>query len=459
MNEKLQQLVDLKVALALAEQKYEAETDDATLTALEEEITNLQGQITALEDEIKAEEVPVEDETEEVVEDVVEEEVEEASDEVEEKADESQEEQVEEVVQDEEEVTEEVAEEDEEEVTEEDVTRSKDWVKVNPENLTKIASYGEERGGKNMDTKFVEQRAKDLKEGRTVLVGSSNVLLEKHESDNLATVPFKQFSSLVDLVKVINLPGGESYEAPFTISYGVAGNTEEGADYATAEPTFGSVEINKVKITAYAEISEELEKLPAADYVAEVEKGIDMAIKKKLAQEIITGDATSNHFVGIFCKDAANKCVLEADDLAVAEINGDTLTEIIFNYGGDEEVEGVATLMLNKADLLAFSKVRNATNGLREYTIDYANQTINGIPYVINSNIPALATAAEGNYVMAYGVPSHYEMPVFSDIETRKSYDYQFKSGKIAFRASLFTGGNTSSYRGFIRVKKGTATV
>lgn len=452
MDEKLQNLVDLKVALALAEQKYEAETDDAVLTELEAEITNLKEQIDMLVAELSSEVEPTEEPVEEVTEEVAE-----ADETVEELAeDDSQEEVVEEVVEDEE-VTEEVAEENEEEVTEEDVTRSADWVKVTPDNVKKVGSYGEKRGGLNMNTKELELRAKELKEGRTVTVGASNVLLPKHESDQLATVPFKQFSSLVDLVKVVNLQGGESYEAPFTISYGTAGNTAEGTDYTVAEPTFDSVEINKVKITAYAEISEELEKLPAADYVAEVEKGIDMAIKKKLAQEIITGDATNNHFVGIFSTNAANKCVLASDDLEVAAIDGDTLTEVIFNYGGDEEVEGVATLMLNKADLLAFSKVRNATNGLREYTIDYANQTINGIPYVINSNIPALATASTGDYVMAYGVPSHYEMPVFSDIETRKSYDYQFKAGKIAFRASLFTGGNTSSYRGFIRVKKAAA--
>lgn len=445
MNEKLEKLVDLRANLKFAEKRYDEATEAADLDTIEAEITELKSEIEAVEAEIN--------EATEVTEEATEESTEEPKTE-------------EENVEAEEKATEEVTEESTESVepTSEEVERSAQWKKIDRDNLTKVASY-EQRGGNVMEnekrdvltTEQIEARAKAVKEGRTVTVGSSKILLPDHQSSDLKTVPFKQVSSLVDMVRKRNLIGGESYESPFTKDYGMGGNTAEGAAATTAEPEFDTVEIQKAKITAYAEFSEELEKLPAADYVSEIDKGVITAVKKKIAQEIITGDGTTNHFVGILSNAEANKCVLVEDDVEISEINGDTLTEIVFNYGGDEEVEGVATLLLNKLDLLAFAKVRNEKNGMKEYRIDYNAQTINGIPYIINSNITPLASAEAGKYVMAYGIPMHYELPVFSDIESKKSTDYKFKEGMICIKSVVFTGGNTSSYRGFIRVKKGVA--
>ena len=462
MNEQMKKLVELRANLLFAEKRYDEEVNEEKLTELENEITSLKEQIATVEEELNS----IEEEnstTEEETQTNEEETQEEANKETQEEQERADEEEV------------------EEEPTSEEVQRSADWVEVNEKNLNKLGSF-EQRGGNKMNeetrktlNEAMTKRAASMKNGETVTVSSAkvldldaradagvlttdNVALPAHQSSELATVPFKQYSSLVDLVKKRLLNGGESYEAPFAKSYGEGGNTEEGKDYADVEPEFDTVLINKVKITAYAETSEEMEKLPAADYVSEIENCINVAIKKKLAKEIIVGDGTSNHFVGIFSTVEANKCVLATDDLEVAEINGDTLTEIIFNYGGDEELEGTEHLILSKADLLAFSKVRNEVNGMKEYTIDYANQTINGVRYIINSNCTPLANAEVGKYAMAYGNLQAYEMPVFSDIDSRKDYSYKFKQGMIAFRSSLFTGGNTSSYRGFIRVKKGTVS-
>lgn len=450
MNEKMEKLVELRANLLFAEKRYDEETDESKLTEIENEITSLKSEISTVEAEMN--------ETEEVQEGVQEETNEENQEEVQE--------------------TQEVVEEPVvTEPTAEEVQRSSDWQKVDMNNLTKVGSF-EQRGGNTMNEEVrkelenkMEARAKSMINGEVVSVSSekvlnlrdavkttdADVLVPNHQSSELAGVPFRQYSNLVDLVKKRNLQGGESYEAPFTKSYGEGDITAEGADYADVEPKFDTVKINKVKVTAYAEVSEELEKLPAADYVNEVENCIDVAVNKKLAKEIIVGTG-ADHFVGIFDKTALNKCVLASDDIEVAEINGDTLNEIIFGYGDVEELEGPEHLILTKADLLAFSKVRNATNGMKEYKIDYARQTIEGIPYIINSNCKALATASTGDYCMAYGNLKAYEMAVFSDIDSRKDYSYKFKQGLVAFRSSILVGGNTSSYRGFIRVKKGNVS-
>lgn len=352
----------------------------------------------------------------------------------------------------------------EEEPTNENVERSKDYVKVGGTDIRHMATTNL-RGGNPMDkeqreaqNKEIEERAKLLKEGRAVTVASDNILLPKHQSNELATVPFRQVSTFYDLTKVRNLQGGESYEAPFTKSYGTGGLTEEGSAYTEAEPEFGTAKINKVKVTAYAEFSEELERLPNANYEAEIRKGVEIALKKKMAQQQIGGTGESNTFIGITSANADNTAVLASDDMELSKIDQDTLNKIIFAYGGDEEVEQKGVLVLNKADLLAFSLVKNDI-GDHAYKIDLANQTINTVPYIINSNLTPLDTTVKGKYSMIYGIPQYYETAIFSPVEIKKSYDYKFKDGMIAYRASVFAGGNTTAYRGFMRVKKGDPVV
>lgn len=413
----------------------EARSIGETLKALGEEIADAEAQLMALE-EVPAEEAPTEEPMEE-----------------------KSEEQSEEKAKGKKGGCREDNPDDmEDDMSEEDLKRSKDWTKVDEKNLRKVGSFGEGENKmekRKLNAKEIEARAKSMIEGRAVTVSASDILLPHHESSDLQPAPFRQVSSFVDLTKIRNLQGGESYEVPFTKSYGEGGLTAEGADYTTAETEFGKAKINKVKITAYAEISEELEKLPSADYVREVEAGIEIALKKKMAKEQIIGTGTSNSFMGITSTHADNTAVLTSDDLEVSTIDQDTLNKIIFSYGGDEEVEQKGVLVLSKADLLAFSLVRNDI-GDHAYKIDLANQTINTVPYIINSNLPALTNSATevGKYTMFYGIPQYYETAIFSPVEIKKSYDYKFKQGMIAYKAVVFAGGNTTAYRGFMRIKK-----
>ncbi len=298
-----------------------------------------------------------------------------------------------------------------------------------------------------------EQRANALIEGRSVTVAAAEVLVPEHQATELQTYPFKPYTSLVDLVKIVPLQGGESYEKAFVKDYGVAGTTLEGADYAETEPTFGYANISKVKITAYAEVTEEVLKLPRLNYEAEVLKNINVSLKKKIAQQITLGAGSTNTFKGIFADNV--EALTDADVLAVSEITDTTLDEILFSFGGDEEVHAPAVLILNKLDLKAFATLRNV-DGNKTYNVDYKAQTIDGIPYVINSNCPALSatgTAAD-TYCMAYGTLDGYEVPIFSDVEIMKSTDYKFRQGIVCYKASVFAGGNVGSYRSFVRIKK-----
>lgn len=307
-----------------------------------------------------------------------------------------------------------------------------------------------------MRMEMLESRGKDLREKRAVKVSQEEILLPEHVSPKLAQYPFTQVSTLVDNINLVNLNGGETYKKTFVKEAGVAANTLEGEDYAETEPEFGYVTITKSKLTAYTEITEELEKLPNVDYQAEVIKNITTSLKKKLSLEILKGNGSANNFTGIFSNNAL--ALQDTEDLVVSEIDENTLDDIIFAYGGSEDVEGGAVLILNKNDLRAFARLRTE-EGRKVHSIDYVNRTIDGIPYIINSNTGAISNpaTAEGTYAMAYGALKNYEVAVFSPVEIAKSNDYKFKQGIICYKASVFVGGNVVGYQGFVRVKKGAA--
>jgi HK97 family phage major capsid protein len=307
-----------------------------------------------------------------------------------------------------------------------------------------------------VDNEKLEQRAKDLKEARVIQVSSTDILLPTHTSTGLAPVPFKQISTLVDKVNVINLNGGETYKKSYVKSNGIAGTTAEGGAATTSEPGFGYLTISKVKLTVYTEITEELEKLPSIPYQAEVLRNINISLKKKISEQILRGAGTTNTFTGIFSDNAV--ALADKTPLEIEAITDSTLDDIIFAYGGDEEVEGGAVLILNKADLRAFAGLKTS-DGKKVHTIDTINKTIDGIPYTINSNCKAISDSNTnaGEYGIAYGALTNYEVPVFSPVEISKSTDYKFKEGIISYKASVFTGGNVVGYNGFLRIKKKAA--
>lgn len=273
---------------------------------------------------------------------------------------------------------------------------------------------------------------------------------------------FNDVSSLIDRVKIVSLSGGETYQRGYVKSYGAAGGvTAEGANYSSSEPEFGYVTISKEKVTAYAEEPEEMAKLPNADYDGIVEKSITSNVRKKITKQIISGDGSTGSIKGIFYNPAsAADDVIDRDtDISVAAISNTTLDEIVYSYGGDEDVESIAVLILNKKDLKAFAMLRDQ-DGRKVYTIvnNGNTGTIDGVPFIINSECSALSDSntSANAYCMAYGALENFELAVFSDIDARKSEDYKFKEGQIAYRASILVGGAVAAYNGFIRVKKGS---
>lgn len=285
-------------------------------------------------------------------------------------------------------------------------------------------------------------------------IPSSTTAMPNHTATDVRDT-FNDVSSLIDAVKLVPLPGGESYKRGFVKSYGEGDYTAEGGNAAAAEPTFDYVDINKAKITAYCEEPEEIKKLAPAAYDNIISNSVARAVRRKASRQIVVGAGTTNTFTGIF--NAPSKVIDGTTDVEIAAITATTLDDIIYSYGGDEDVEGSCGLILSKQDLRAFAMLRNSEDK-KVYDVKTRGNTgtIDGVPFIINSACPALskATTAAGTKCMAYGPYHNYELPVFSDLEVQHSTDYKFREGQIAHKAEFYAGGNVVAWNGFVRVKK-----
>lgn len=324
-------------------------------------------------------------------------------------------------------------------------------------NLRRIYKPGEieEAEERTITKEEMKKRGKELKEQRAITIGASEIALKKHTAEGVNKT-FNEVSTLVDLVKIVPLNGGETYERGYVVSHGEGGDKDENGNYKETETVFNYATITKQEVTAYQEQPKAIKKLADEDYSQEVIDGIGIAIRKKLSKDILIGDGTDGKIRGIFTN--PTKFAIKSDtDIEIEAINEDTLDEITYSYGGEEDVQNDACLILNKLDLKAFKKVRYP-DGKKVYEIISKGNTgtIDGVPYVLNSACNALSdkNTAEGKYCMAYGSLSNYELAVFSDIEVEESNDYKFKQGQIAHRGDAFFGGNVTAHNGFIRVKK-----
>lgn len=314
------------------------------------------------------------------------------------------------------------------------------------------------------------KRGEDLIQGRTVVLDTT-VLIPKKQSSELTPFPFNQVSSIIDAVRYVDVINGETYESPYIVSNGEGDYTNQpstsGTDgkYHTTTPTWDKATISKTKITAYGEITKELERTPVANYAGAVEQNITISLRKKLAKEIVVGDGSTGHFVGIFSSILNEKNTVR--DYKLGAINENTLDEIVLNYGGDEDVESVMSLLLNKLTLLEFSRVRG-NDKRKVYNINYEAGTIDGIKYFTSSAVKSFAAATagvegtdngRGGAFLAYGDFNKYEVAVFSNIETAKSTDFKFDQGITCYRGDVYMGGNVVGYAAFMRVYKGASTV
>ncbi|MBP3722460.1 MAG: phage major capsid protein [Selenomonadaceae bacterium] len=320
---------------------------------------------------------------------------------------------------------------------------------------TKTLESREDAGQNLKENRAVNCPIGIFTEVRTVEVGDGSTIVVPSYSASDINKDFNMVSSLIDNVAHKSIIGGNSFQQPYVANIAAGGYTAEKQKANTAETTFGYADINSAKITAYGEVTEELMKLPNAPYADEVFQNIRTSMRMTLTKEILIGTGATNRLVGIFSDKAT--AIDAATDISFATIDDTTLDQIVYSYGGPENVEGSAVLILNKKDLMAFAKVRTSTKE-RFYDIKSNGNfgTINGIPFIVNSACGHLtgATTAANTYCMAYGNLANYLIVEFSPVEVKRSEHVKFAEGMVAYRGNVMAGGNVVAKNGFLRIKK-----
>ena len=309
----------------------------------------------------------------------------------------------------------------------------------------------------------IEQRATDLLAGKAVKMSFASVnqrakttdtgiLIPKHYDNNIREQIFPTVSSIYDMFTFMNVDGGESFTMPFDKSKTEAGVTAEGTPYHDIEGSFDYVEIGKKKLTAYFEISEEMLKLPKADYEAYLRAELYKALKRKIISLAINDDGT-NGFAGILSTTNSNTLkVCPADkDFTIDAMDSKLLRKIQFAYGYNDEVEAPETLFMNKNDIRTLALL-DGKNQQYAYDFDSKRKTLDNVPFCTPSVIPAY-NAAKAAMCGFYGDVSTYTIAIFSPVEVQRSTDYKFKENMVAYRASVFVGGAPSALCGLMRLK------
>lgn len=351
---------------------------------------------------------------------------------------------------------------------------------VEVENKTGTSSSSELRAQRTkvLNERGAQYKAKSGKEvdimERALSVedtSDNGVIIPKHYSRDVDRLPFNEASGIIDLVNYIALPNGNEYTKAFQITTGEGdytleatktGDATEDKDgvYHKVETTFDKVTIKRNKITALDYMSEEMEDLPDADYASAVEDNIVISLRKKVAKEIVLGDGTGNHFVGLLCPKGANINANTYTDKLLATIDENTLTDVQIDFGGSEDIESRMGILMNKQTIKEFIKVRGA-NKLPVYNVQFHGNTatIDGVNVVFSSHIKPFASVGKGEFYMVYGDYNKYLALDFGGTTAEASKDFKFDQGLIALRGKTYGGGAPAGYKAFNRYYKEEASL
>ena len=274
--------------------------------------------------------------------------------------------------------------------------------------------------------------------------------------------------AIIDQVYVQDLTGMSSYLEPYVISEVGASGADVGTSAGTArtastDPTFGVAKIAPYELTTTSYVDRNISRLTPANYYAKVFSMALRALRRDTVKMIFNGDgqSTNNDMFGIkTAKNVAGNAIYAT--LEVDAVDADLLTELMFAYGGNEELGGNCRLYLNKADLLALGKLRGTNEKRRLFDIvpDAGNPNIGTIreggtivPYSIASTLTALSGSTAGAaaiQAMVYGDPMNYELGLFGDYTVRVDESVKAVERMLTILGDAMVGGNLIVDKGFV---------
>ena len=300
-------------------------------------------------------------------------------------------------------------------------------------------------------------------ETRSMLISSGEIATPTKVGG--ITDPLSSVSSIIDLATVEDMAGCGAYKQAYIKAWQDADAGTEGSAANADDLDVGIVNIAPQIVNVITYVSKEIRKQTPLQYLSKVQEGAAIALKKKIAGDMIGGNG-STAIYGIY--NAVDK---DSDSMIakveVSAIGATTLRDIVFAYGGNDNLFGGdgVVLLLNKKDLVAFGDVRSDTTLQSVYEIipDGTNPNTGiikdgglSVKYCINASCNALSDSntAANTLTMIVGDPKNYKLGLFGDYEISVSEDYKFAEGLLAVRGEVTVGGNVIKGNGFVVVKK-----
>lgn len=266
---------------------------------------------------------------------------------------------------------------------------------------------------------------------------------------------FNRVSSLIDQVTVIDMTGASGVEEPYEISDPAAqgGDVESvsGTTRTSTDPVFAKAAIRPYEVSVTSFVDRGLKDLSPVAYAERIQQMAMRALRRKINELITNGDGAASPIVFGFlnAQNTAGNNIYKAVSLG-AEITASTLAQLVFSYGGDEELGGNARLILSKESLRKFAVLLDSQDR-PVYKIDIAEGnpnvgTISGggvtASFTINSKI--------GDAQLAYGDPANYELALFGDYSIRVDESYKAGERLHTILGDVKVGGNLVVHEGFV---------
>ena len=267
-------------------------------------------------------------------------------------------------------------------------------------------------------------------------------------------------SALIDLIKLTDCTGMSSYTVPVVTADPEASDGTEGQPAKESNPTFDKVTLTPQLKRLISYISREIRKQTPVLYEQKVKECVRRALRKVLTKLVITNVTKSSLTTKLALKGATGKALFTSS----------LLSDIILSYGGDEELDGAAVLLLNKKDLKAFAEVEGKNEFLKPYTVtpDAANPSTGVIKdnaglscrYCLCKDVPALSDAAlngSPKTTMLYGNPQCVEMGVWGGVDVTVNEGYKFGEGLLSVLGEVTADADLTVKDGFVVVTAQTA--
>ncbi len=257
--------------------------------------------------------------------------------------------------------------------------------------------------------------------------------------------------SLVDFVEIAEKPGQASEKATYDKDSGAEFAAHApGTTIAASDPELGIVELPVYEMAVLTEVDNSALENPNVDIEDFVHRKLIQAWRRKLSALIANGDTTKFYGISNAVDSKSNSMV---ESVTLTAIDEDALTALIMGATGSaDEIPGDSILVLTKAQLKEFGKVRGSDKK-KVYTFQRNPQNANtGIisdggmsaRYILCSSLPA--------NTMLFGKGLGYRLNLYSDLKVDYSSDVDFKNNMTAFRGVARVGGNVIEYKSWAKV-------